>query len=51
MLELSNWKTYNSDGPNFRVFMNGFLWLNGEYIDLGPDGDSSTSFRKAKSND
>lgn len=45
-IELDNWKTYNEDGENFKELASSFLFINGKYLDIGPDGESSTSFRK-----
>lgn len=47
-IELSNWKNFNELGKNFNNFANGILWINGDYLDHGPDGESSTSFKKDK---
>lgn len=43
-LELSDWKTYNEKGLNYEDYNNGILYINGDYLDMSPDGDSSTSF-------
>lgn len=43
---LSNWKNYNEVGDKFEDFGNGILFINGAYLDMTPDGNSSTSFKK-----
>ncbi len=48
VLELSNWKSFNEKGQNFEQFISGLLWIDGQYLDMGPDGQSNTSFLKAK---
>ena len=48
ILEFSEWKNYNNGGENFEEFGNGLLWINGEHLDIGPDGESSTSFVKVQ---
>lgn len=47
-IELSNWKNFNDLGNNYHDFGNGILWINREYLDISPDGESSTSFKKEK---
>jgi hypothetical protein len=47
-IEFSNWKNFNEAGKNFEEFGNGILWISGSNLDIGPDGESSTSFRKNK---
>ncbi|MEC7262700.1 MAG: hypothetical protein VXW38_03100 [Bacteroidota bacterium] len=46
ILELSNWKSFNEKGESFDNFINGLLWIDGKYLDIGPDGNSNTSFKK-----
>ena len=46
-LEFSEWNNYNEKGIDFEELRNGLFWINGEYLDMSPDGDSSTSFEKA----
>lgn len=45
-IEFSNWKNFNELGENYHDFANGILWISGDYLDNGPDGESSTSFKK-----
>jgi len=47
-IEFSNWKNFNEAGANFQEFGNGILCINGNSLDIGPDGESSTSFVKNK---
>lgn len=43
---LSNWKNFNEKGEDYDEFGNGILYINGNYLDVTPDGSSSTSFKK-----
>lgn len=43
-IELSEWKSYNEKGLNYEDYDNGILFINGDYLDMSPDGESSTSF-------
>ena len=43
-IELSDWKSYNEKGLNYEEYNNGILFINGDYLDMSPDGESSTSF-------
>lgn len=45
-IELSEWKSFNELGEKFETFGNGILWINDKYLDISPDGNSSTSFEK-----
>jgi len=45
-IELRKWKTFNQDGVNYEIYNNKFLYINRDYLDMGPDGESSTSFKK-----
>jgi len=45
-IELENWKNFNEAGPNYEEFLSAILFINGKYLDLSPDGESSTSFIK-----
>jgi hypothetical protein len=47
-IELSEWKSFNEDGEKFKVFGNGILYINNDYLDISPDGNSSNSFLKYK---
>jgi hypothetical protein len=47
-IEFSNWKNFNELGENYVQFGNGILWISGENLDIGPDGESSTSFKRDK---
>ncbi|MDN3676333.1 hypothetical protein QWY90_03295 [Flavobacterium paronense] len=47
-IELSNWKNFNELGENYEEFGNGILWISGKNLNIGPDGESSTSFKKSK---
>lgn len=46
LIELNEWKNYNQEGKNYREFGNGILFINGDYLDISPDGESSSSFKK-----
>lgn len=46
IIELSNWKTFNESGLNYSELANGLLWISYEYLDIGPDGENSNSFKK-----
>lgn len=44
---LSSWKNFNEKGGiDFEEFGNGILFVDGDYLNMGPDGVSSTSFKK-----
>ena len=43
-IEFSNWKTFNESGKDYKELGNGILWISGQYLDIGPDGESSVSF-------
>lgn len=45
-IELSEWKNFNELGEKFETFGNGILWINDKYLDISPDGNSSSSFEK-----
>jgi len=45
-IDLSNWKNFNELGQDFKVYGNGILYGSEEYLDISPDGKSSTSFKK-----
>lgn len=45
-IEFSEWNSYNRQGLNFKEYGNGILFINGDYLDISPDGESSTSFIK-----
>lgn len=45
-IEFSNWKSFNELGLDFQNSGNGILFVKGESLDVGPDGESSTSFKK-----
>lgn len=47
-IELSEWKNFNEYGKNFEEFGNGVLYINGLYLDISPDGSSSSSFLKVE---
>lgn len=46
VIELTDWKSFNEDGEEYKEFMRGLLFLNGDYLDISPDGESATSFKK-----
>jgi hypothetical protein len=45
-IELSEWKNYNELGEKFKTFGKGILWINDKYLDISPDGNSSSSFER-----
>lgn len=45
-IKMRKWKTFNQDGINYEIYNNKYLYINGKYLDIGPDGESSTSFKK-----
>ncbi|SHF04014.1 hypothetical protein SAMN05444377_10368 [Flavobacterium fontis] len=45
-IELSEWKNFNEEGENFKEYGNGILYINDNFLDISPDGNSSSSFRK-----
>jgi hypothetical protein len=47
LIEFDSWKTFNEDGKNYQKYGNGLLWISYNYLDIGPDGESSTSFEKS----
>ena len=46
IIELKKWKSFNLDGLNYENYGNKFLHINRNYLDMGPDGESNTSFKK-----
>lgn len=47
-IELSEWKNFNEKGEKFKEFGNGILYIKDMFLNIGPDGESSTSFYKEK---
>jgi hypothetical protein len=45
-IELSEWKNFNEEGKKFKEFGNGILYIDGDFLNISPDGESSTSFSK-----
>lgn len=45
-IRLKKWKNFNEFGENYENFGSSLLFINGDYLDIGPDGDSDTSFKK-----
>jgi hypothetical protein len=45
-IELSEWKSFNELGAKFETLGNGILWINDKYLDISPDGNSSSSFER-----
>ncbi|AUC14779.1 hypothetical protein BTO06_06310 [Tenacibaculum sp. SZ-18] len=46
ILEFSEWYNYNELGNNFEKQGNGVLWINRNFLDISPDGETETSFIK-----
>ena len=44
-IKLKNWKNFNEMGA-YQEFIFDFLYINGDYLDVTPDGTSSTSFKR-----
>ncbi len=44
IIKLNDWKTFNTKGKNYDEYYNKSLWINRNYLDIGPDGESSYSF-------
>lgn len=47
-IELSEWKNFNEEGKEFKEFGNGILYIDGSFLNISPDGESSASFSKEK---
>ena len=45
-IELEDWRDYNVNGENYEDYILALLFINGGYLDISPDGDSSNSFKK-----
>lgn len=45
-IRLHEWKSFNELGLMYEDYGNGSLYVNGNYLDIGPDGESLTSFKK-----
>ena len=46
IIELENWKSFNEGGEKYEVYGIYLLYLQGDYLNNGPDGNTSTSFKK-----
>ncbi|MEQ6122703.1 hypothetical protein AAON49_00715 [Pseudotenacibaculum sp. MALMAid0570] len=48
VIELDEWKTFNESGKDYQFLGSMYLWITGNrYLDIGPDGETSTSFEKS----
>jgi len=48
-IEIGDWKTFNEKGKDYELLGSMYLWITDNYyLDIGPDGESSTSFEKSK---
>lgn len=47
VIEFDSWKSFNEDGKNYEKYGSNFLYKSSNYLDIGPDGESSTSFEKS----
>lgn len=45
-IRLKDWENYNESGVNYEDYVFGLLYINGDYLDISPDGNSSSSFKK-----
>jgi len=50
-IEFNQWKNFNEKGTDYEEFGNYILFVNGKYLDIGPDGESSKSFIKKTKTD
>lgn len=48
IIKLRDFKNFNEDGAQYKDFGIYMLWINHNYLDDGPDGESSTSFEKKR---
>tara|TARA_B100001765_G_scaffold46201_1_gene26758 strand:+ start:54 stop:461 length:408 start_codon:yes stop_codon:yes gene_type:complete len=48
VLEFDEWKDYNEKGMNYEEYGNYVLWINGDYLDITPDGTSPNSFKRTE---
>ncbi|MFI2744350.1 hypothetical protein ACG2LH_16565 [Zhouia sp. PK063] len=46
VIELEGWKNFNEKGVNYKDFIESILFVNGNYLDVSPDGESSSSFKR-----
>ena len=46
-IELNEWKNFNEEGENYQEFGNGILYINGNFLNMSPDGESSYSYKKS----
>lgn len=46
IIELYDYKNFNDEGSNYEDFGIYLLWINNDYLDNSPDGESSTSFKR-----
>lgn len=44
-ISVTNWENYNEKGLNYEVF-GSIFYINGDYLDRTPDGESLESFKK-----
>jgi len=47
-IRLYNWKNFNVKGLNFEYFKRTIFYINNQYLDRTPDGNSLESFKKEK---
>ncbi len=45
-IEFSEWKNFNEKGLKFEIFGNYILYVNGNHLDITPDGEDIKSFIK-----
>ncbi|WP_396179842.1 hypothetical protein [Flavobacterium sp.] len=49
VFEFKNWKSYNERGQDYDDYGIYLLFVNGNYLDNGPDGNSASSFENTDS--
>ncbi|QMU66572.1 MAG: hypothetical protein GKR88_21275 [Flavobacteriaceae bacterium] len=47
VIELTRWKSFNERGLNYETYIKSILYMGYNYLDIGPDGESNTSFEKS----
>lgn len=47
IIKLREWKTFNEDGKEYELLGGSDFFISYNYLDIGPDGESSTSFKKS----
>ncbi|MDD3014657.1 MAG: hypothetical protein PHC34_13230 [Candidatus Gastranaerophilales bacterium] len=48
VIELSNWKNYNELGKDYEDYNMYLLFINGNFLNVTPDGNAASSFEKKR---